>query len=62
MLEGTGIDLKTLQTIAGHSDSHTTMTVYVHPQADKLKMAADVIDNEMHIISSKMNAMQAQAA
>ena len=43
-----GVDLKTLQTIAGHSDSHTTMQVYVHAQPGKIKEAGDRMDSLLH--------------
>ena len=36
MLAGTGVDVKTLQTIGGHADIQTTMNRYVHPVASNI--------------------------
>ncbi len=53
MLEHEGTDLKTLQTFAGHADSHTTMSVYVHPQAQKLAEAGQKMNDLMHNLAVK---------
>lgn len=34
LLAGTGIDVKTLQSIGGHSDIQTTLNRYVHPMQE----------------------------
>ena len=44
VLEGTGIDLKTLQYIAGHSHVQTTMNIYVHTQEENINKAGELID------------------
>lgn len=41
---GTGLDIKTLQTIAGHADIQTTMNRYVHSQPDKILEAGKKIE------------------
>ena len=44
MLAGEGVDLKTLQTIAGHSSFKTTMDIYVKPRVDKITAAVETMD------------------
>ena len=44
IFEGTGIDLKTLQYIAGHSHVQTTMNIYVHTQEQNIDKAGELID------------------
>lgn len=38
-----GVDIKTVQAIAGHADISTTMNVYVHPQVDHIVQAGHKI-------------------
>lgn len=44
MLAGEGVDLKTLQTIAGHANIQTTMDIYVSPRTDKIMAAGETMD------------------
>jgi integrase len=44
MLEGTGIDLKTLQYVAGHAHVQTTMNIYVHTQEENISKAGELLD------------------
>jgi len=44
MLAGEGVDLKTLQTIAGHANIQTTMDIYVSPRMDKITAAGETMD------------------
>ena len=44
MLVGEGVDLKTAQTIAGHSSIKTTMDIYVDPRTDKITEAGETMD------------------
>ena len=44
MMAGEGVDLKTLQTIAGHSSFKTTMDIYVKPRTDKITAAGEMMD------------------
>lgn len=39
------LDIKTLQTIAGHSDISTTMNRYVHGRKDKIIQAGELLMN-----------------
>lgn len=39
-----GIDVKTLQSIAGHADISTTMNRYAHSRTEKIKEAGTLID------------------
>lgn len=39
------VGLKTLQSIAGHGNSQTTMNIYVHPKQENLKAAGELMDN-----------------
>ena len=43
MLESTGIDLKMLQYIAGHSHVQTIMNIYVHAQEENINEAGEFI-------------------
>ena len=43
-LAATGLDVKTLQAIAGHSDIRTTMNRYVHPQKENIMRAGALVD------------------
>ena len=61
-MHASGVDLKTLQTYAGHSDSHTTMQVYVHAQAGKIKEAGDRMDSLLHNLAENGANMQKGAA
>ncbi len=42
--ESSGVDVKTLQSIAGHADVETTLNRYTHQRKDILKDAGQVID------------------
>jgi len=44
LVAGEGVDLKTLQTIAGHSSFKTTMDIYVKPRTDKITAAGEMMD------------------
>ena len=44
MLAGEGVDLKTLQTIAGHANIQTTKDIYVKPRTDKIMAAGEMMD------------------
>jgi integrase len=39
------LDIKTLQTIAGHSDISTTMNRYAHGREDKIIQAGGLLKN-----------------
>ncbi len=41
------LDIKTLQTIAGHSDMSTTMNRYAHGRVDKIIQAGGLL-NDMY--------------
>ena len=43
-LAATGLDVKTLQAIAGHSDIRTTMNRYAHPQKENVIRAGALVD------------------
>ena len=43
-LAATGLDVKTLQAIAGHSDITTTMNRYVHTQKENVIRAGALVD------------------
>ena len=47
-LAGAGVDLKTLQYIAGHSHVQTTMNIYVHAQTENITNAGNVLTDMMH--------------
>lgn len=44
MMAGEEVDLKTMQTIAGHSSFKTTMDIYVKPRTDKITAAGEIMD------------------
>ena len=60
LLEHQGTDLKTLQTFAGHADSHTTMQVYVHSSAAKLEEAGRKMNDYLHNLAEKTRDYAAQ--
>ena len=47
ILARTGIDVKTPQAIAGHSDIQITMNKYVHRQTDKISDAGLAFENKV---------------
>jgi len=44
ILASEGVDLKTLQTIAGHANIQTTMDIYVKPRTDKIMAVSEKMD------------------
>ena len=52
MLAGEGVDLKTLQTIAGHANIQTTMDIYVSPRTDKITAAGETMDKLLNAYAS----------
>ena len=52
MLAGEGVDLKTLQTIAGHANIQTTMDIYVSPRTDKIMAAGETMDKLLNAYAS----------
>ncbi len=61
-LSGTGVDLKTLQTYAGHAQSQTTMDIYAHPQVGKIKNAGDQMEALLHNLAEKGANIQERVA
>ena len=57
-----GVDLKTLQTIAGHSDSHTTIQVFVHADTGKISEAGNRMNSLLHNLAENGVNMQKGAA
>ena len=55
MLAGEGVDLKTLQTIAGHENIQTTMDIYVSPRTDKITAAGETMDRLLNAYASQEN-------
>lgn len=53
MLAGEGVDLKTLQTIAGHANIQTTMDIYVSPRTDKITAAGETMDRLLEGMHNK---------
>lgn len=45
ILASTGVDVKTLQAIAGHGDIQITMNRYVHPVNDNILKAGKMMEN-----------------
>ena len=52
MMAGENVDLKTMQTIAGHSSFKTTMDIYVKPRTDKITAAGETMDNLLNSYAS----------
>ena len=52
MLAGEGVDLKTLQTIAGHANIQTTMDIYVSPRPDEITEAGKTMDKLLNAYAS----------
>ena len=48
MLAGENVDLKTLQTIAGHSDPNTTLRIYVHPNQEMIQKPGKTMDQLLY--------------
>lgn len=47
LLAGTGADMKTLQSIAGHSNVQITMDKYVHKQTDNIRKAGETLEQAL---------------
>ena len=47
-LAGAGVDLKTLQYIAGHAHIQTTMNIYVHAQEENITKAGNILTDMIH--------------
>lgn len=47
LLAATGVDVKTIQAIAGHSSSEITMRVYVHPVNNNIVQAGDIFSKSI---------------
>lgn len=48
LLSANGVDMKTLQAVAGHADIQTTMNVYVHPSVTNIQSAGSKMDGILH--------------
>ena len=61
-MHASGVDLKTLQTYAGHAQSQTTMDIYAHPQVGKIKNAGDQTEALLHNLAEKGANIQEHVA
>ena len=57
ILNGNGIDPKTISELLGHSDTSTTMNIYTHPLLSNKKASANVFDNMQKTINYNQNNM-----